>query len=72
MNKLKLLLITPLLLGGFSTSSDVKYANSSETDIEINSAITSNTSLFLKSNYKITTDFKVDNVLDVTVVDEIN
>lgn len=71
MNKLKLLLITPLLLGGFSTSSDVKYANSGETDIEISSAITSNTSLFLKSNYKITTDFKVDNVLDVTVVDEI-
>ena len=71
MNKIKLLLITPLLLGGFGTSSNVQYANSSDTDVEISSAITSASSLFLKSNFQLTTQFKVDNVLDITIVDQI-
>ena len=71
MNKIKLLLITPLLLGGFGTSSNVQYANSNNADIEISSAITSASSLFLKSNFQLTTQFKVDNVLDITIVDQI-
>ena len=43
MKKLKLLLITPLLLGGVSGQATTNYAASSSTDIEISSAVTSNT-----------------------------
>ena len=71
MKKLKLLLITPLLLGGVSGQGTTNYAASNSTDIEISSAVSSNTSLFLKSNYQITTNFKVDGELPVVIVDQI-
>ena len=71
MKKLKLLLITPLLLGGVSGQATTNYAASNSTDIEISSAVSSNTSLFLKSNYQITTNFKVDGELPVVIVDQI-
>ena len=71
MKKLKLLLITPLLLGGVSGQATTNYAASNSTDIEISSAVTSNTSLFLKGNYQITTNFKVDGELPVVIVDQI-
>ena len=71
MKKLKLLLITPLLLGGVSGQATTNYAANNATDIEISSAVTSNTSLFLKSNYQITTNFKVDGELPVVIVDQI-
>lgn len=70
MKKLKLLLITPLLLGGVSGQATTNYA-AEPTDIEISSVVTSNTALFLKNNYQITTNFKVDGQLPVIVVDQI-
>lgn len=70
MKKLKLLLITPLLLGGVSGQANVNYAASSN-DVEISSAVTSNMALFLKGQYQITTNFNVDGELPVTTVDQI-
>ena len=70
MKKLKLLLITPLLLGGVSGQATPNYAADTN-DIELSSALTSNMALFLKSQYQITTDFLVDGEVPITMVDQI-
>ena len=60
MKKINLLAITPILIA--STGVGISFQNRAAEDIELSSAITSNTNFFFKNTYQIDSKVQISNI----------